>query len=167
MAEVAQPPQAGPVPAYVEAMQAVFGGPSVEAYGTTVYFIPEATTGALAADAQAAYQEFVGHLWEEYGEDAWLGGWQEVYTRGEGAPGDILAELRAIEGRTAAGAVERILDASDNSAEAATALAAGFDGPAVSDLAVYEIGDGEAMSGIAVAGRRLNGETTVFMFLMD
>jgi hypothetical protein len=155
------------VPAYVEAMRAVFGGPSVEAFGTTVYFTPEATTGALAADAQAAYQEFVGHLWEKYGEDAWLGGWQEVYARPEGASGDILRELRAIDSRVAAGAVERILDASDNAAAAARALAVGYDAPAVSELAVYEIGDGEALSGIAVAGRRANGETTVFMFLMD
>lgn len=45
---------------------------------------------------------------------------------------------------------------------------AAFDSPAVSELVVYNIGDGEAMSGLIVAGRRsATGEAAFVTFLMD
>ena len=54
-------------------------------------------------------------------------------------------------------------------AEAArAALSAAFDDPKVSELRVFNLGDGEAMSGLLVAGRRgASGESTFLVFLMD
>jgi hypothetical protein len=60
-----------------------------------------------------------------------------------------------------------ILDVVENAEAAKKALAAAYDDPAVSDLAVYNLGDGGAMSGIEVVGRRAGGETTFLVFLLD
>jgi hypothetical protein len=37
----------------------------------------------------------------------------------------------------------------------------------VDDVRVYNIGDGEQMSGLIVSGRRANGEATFLVFLLD
>ena len=61
-----------------------------------------------------------------------------------------------------------ILDEVDDAENARAALAAAFDDPAVSELAVYTVGDGAAMAGILIAGRRGDtGETTFLVFLLD
>lgn len=61
-----------------------------------------------------------------------------------------------------------LLDAMDNPAEARTALAVAFDDPAVTELRVFSIGDGAAMSGLLVAGRRgAGGDATYVIVLMD
>jgi hypothetical protein len=45
---------------------------------------------------------------------------------------------------------------------------AAFDDPAVTELAVYKIGDGAAMAGLLVAARRAaTGETVTLVFLLD
>jgi hypothetical protein len=64
--------------------------------------------------------------------------------------------------------VEMILDNVDDPEKARTALSAAFDDPAVTELAVYNTGDGAAMSGALVAARRGDaGATTFLVFLMD
>ena len=48
------------------------------------------------------------------------------------------------------------------------ALAAAFDDPLVTDLNVYNIGDGGAISGLMIAAwRKKTGEVTFLVFLMD
>ncbi|MCB0201860.1 MAG: hypothetical protein KDI03_17475, partial [Anaerolineae bacterium] len=59
-----------------------------------------------------------------------------------------------------------ILDNVDNAEAARAALAAVYDDPAVTELRVYTLGDGEAMSGLLVAGRR-GSEATFLVFLLD
>jgi hypothetical protein len=50
----------------------------------------------------------------------------------------------------------------------AAGLAAVFDDPAITELRVFTLGDGGAMSGLLVGGRRgATGETTFLVFLMD
>jgi hypothetical protein len=61
-----------------------------------------------------------------------------------------------------------ILDNIEGAAQARAALAAAYDDPAVTELRVFNLGDGEAMSGLLVAGRRqATGEATFLVFLMD
>ena len=47
------------------------------------------------------------------------------------------------------------------------ALAKAYDDPAVTKLRVFALGDGEAMSGLLVAGKRKSGEATFLVFLAD
>lgn len=61
-----------------------------------------------------------------------------------------------------------ILENIDSAEAARAALAAAFDDPAVTEPRAFNLGDGEAMSGLLVTGRRgADGETTVLVFLMD
>ena len=64
--------------------------------------------------------------------------------------------------------VPMILENIDGAEQARAALAAAYDDPAVTELRVFNLGDGEAMSGLLVAGRRgATGEATFLVFLMD
>ena len=61
-----------------------------------------------------------------------------------------------------------LLDNIENADMAKAALSGVFDDPAVTELRVFTIGDGEAMSGILIAGRDGgSGEATFLLFLMD
>jgi hypothetical protein len=61
-----------------------------------------------------------------------------------------------------------ILDHLEGAEAARTALSNAFDEPTVTELRVFNLGDGEAMSGLLVAGRRgASGEATFLVFLMD
>ena len=60
-----------------------------------------------------------------------------------------------------------ILDAVENADAAQKALAAAFDDPTVAQLTVFTVGDGAAMSGLLIAGRRSNAEATFLIFLLD
>jgi hypothetical protein len=58
-----------------------------------------------------------------------------------------------------------ILNDVDGAEAARAALSAAFDDSAVTELMVYNVGDGGAMSGLLVAGRR--AETGEATFLLD
>ena len=61
-----------------------------------------------------------------------------------------------------------ILENIEGAEKARAALAAAYDAPAVTELRAFNLGDGGAMSGILVAGRRgESGEATFLVFLMD
>jgi len=156
-----------PQSAAVTALQALYGAPSQAGFGSAVFFDQLKPTDTLADAALAKYKFFVGDLWERYGEDAWMGPWKEVYTRQLGGKPDIVAELRGIADRDAKQSVPMILDNIDDADNARAALSAAFDDPAATELAVYNLGDGEAMSGILVAGRNADGATTFLVFLLD
>jgi threonine dehydratase len=60
-----------------------------------------------------------------------------------------------------------LMNATEDPASGQAALSVAFDDPTVQDLLVFSIGDGGAMSGILIAARRVNGEATFLVFLMD
>ena len=97
-----------------------------------------------------------------------MGPWRAVSARKAGATQDIVAELRDIADSDARRSVPMLLDDIDGANTARAALSAAFDDPAVTELRVFNLGDGEAMSGLLLAGRRgASGETTFLVFLMD
>jgi len=61
-----------------------------------------------------------------------------------------------------------IPDDVENAEAARAALSAAFDDSAVTEFLVYNVGDGGAMAGLLVAGRRAEtGEATFLVFLLD
>ena len=85
-----------------------------------------------------------------------------------GAEPDIAAELRSIDDQDAALSAEMILDNVDNADASRAALSAVYDDPAVTELRVFNLGDGEAMSGLLVVGRRVeSADATFLVFLLD
>jgi hypothetical protein len=154
-------------PESIEKLAAVYGGPSQSAFGSAV-FHEKLPDGDLAQAAQAKYREFVGKLWDQYGEKAWTEPWKEVHVRDPGNSADIVSELRQITDRDALLSVPMLLDTIENADTAKAALSDVFDDPGVNELRVFAIGDGEAMSGILIAALRSDsGEATFLVFLMD
>lgn len=165
---VVAPPAHPPVADWAAKLVTAYGPPSQAAFGSAVFYEPQFGDRDLAAAALAKYKYFVGDLWERYGEEAWMGPWRQVYTRPAGGARDIAAELRALDDPAAAQSASMILEGVDNAEQARAALAGAFDDAAVSDVAVFTLGDGEAMSGILVAGRRAaTGEAVFLVFLLD
>lgn len=155
-------------PAYVTALEAAYGAPSQKGFGSAVFLEQMAAGDDLTKAALARYKAFTGELWERYGEDAWMGPWKEVLSRPAGAKPDIVAELRGIADPAAQNSVPMILENIDGADKARAALAAAYDDPAVTELRVFNLGDGEAMSGLLVAGyRKAAAEATFLVFLLD
>ena len=154
--------------AAVADLETVYGQPSQAGFGSAVFNQSLDAGASLEQAALAKYKYFVGDLWERYGEDAWMGPWKEVYARPAGAEADIAAELRGIDDQSTALSAEMILDNVDNADASRAALSAVYDDPAVTELRVFNLGDGEAMSGLLVVGRRVeSADATFLVFLLD
>lgn len=154
-------------PDYIEALEAIYGPPSQEGFGSAVFVEQLGPEAQLVEASLHYYQTFVGTKWQEWGEETWLAPWKEVYARPIGAPGSIVEELRAIEDPSTARFVPLILDVVADPLAGQRALAAAYDAHEVVELRVYNIGDGEAMSGIILAGRGARGQTTLLILLLD
>jgi hypothetical protein len=149
-------------------LQSIYGAPSQAGFGSAVFDEQIEPGKDLDAIARRYYQHFVGPLWEQYGEAAWMGAWKQVYSRPTGLQPDIVAELRAIDGPAAANYIPiLLLDETDEQDRAQQALATVFNHPQVTDLRVYVIGDGAAMSGLLLAAYRANGAVTILLSLLD
>ena len=158
----------GSLPENVRKLEAAYGPPSQTGFGSAVFHEKLGAGQELSGLAQATYRSFVGELWDRWGEQAWMGPWSEVYARAPGAKPDIVAELRGIRDARTAGSVPMILETVENAEAARSALAGVYDDPSVSELRVFSIGDGGAMSGLLVAGSRAgSAEATLLVFLMD
>jgi len=155
-------------PAYATQLAAVYGEASQAGFGSAVFFERLKATDDLADAALAKYRHFVGKLWAQYGEAKWMGPWKQVYARKAGITPDIVSELRGIGDPQASASVPMVLDSIENADAARAALAAAYDDADITELTVHNLGDGEAMSGIVVSGRRTtSGEATFLVFLMD
>jgi hypothetical protein len=155
-------------PVAVTALEAVYGPPSQAGFGSAVFHAVLPESERLADAALAQYRSFVGPLWERYGESAWLGPWRKVYARSAGAAANLVAELRAIADPAAQLAIPWILEPGEQAEAAGPALAGAFDDPVVTELRVFTLGDGGAMSGLLIAGRRAaTGDATFLVWLMD
>lgn len=159
--------EAAAVPDHVTELRAVFGPPSDAGFGSAVFFQPELVADDLEEAALDTYRRFVGRGWTESREAAWMGVWKLVYERGADDRHDIVAELRAIEDAGARSWAMTMLDAIDDPEKARSTLAAAMDDATVRRLAVYNLGDGEALSGLLVAAQRDDGAATFLVFLMD
>lgn len=160
----AQPGTDGP-PEYVRALELQFGAPSQKAFGSAVFFDNSTSAEELEDMARSKYRYFVGGLWDQWGEDTWMGPWRKVI-RGRG-PDGIVADLRAIEDAGARQSAEMILSGLPDPKVAQQALSRAFDDPTVESVMAFSIGDSDALSGILLAARRGNGEAVFLVFLLD
>ncbi len=143
-------------------LEAAYGPPSQAAFGSAVFDEAIDAGKTLEMLALEKYRYFVGELWTRYGEAAWMGTWRELYTRPADVQADIVTELGAFSDAGAAASGSMILDNN------AGALAAVFNDPGVTELRIFNIGDGEAMSGLVIAAQRVTAQqATVLIFLMD
>lgn len=154
-------------PEYVLKMEAAYGAPNQDGFGSAVFF-DEIEPGESIEDAALEkYKYFLGDLWERFGEQAWLSQWKEVYSRQPKSEHNIVAELQDIPDRDVQNSVPMILSVVKDSESARLALSNAYDDKNVVDLRVYNLGDDGAMSGLLIVGRRNNNGATFLVFLMD
>ncbi|GAB4471600.1 MAG: hypothetical protein OHK0037_31010 [Elainellaceae cyanobacterium] len=159
-------------PDYVANLQAIYGPPSQAGFGSAVFYEPLDSELLERADAleQMAlkhYRYFVGDLWERWGEAAWMMPWKQVYRRQPGDAHQIVAEMQAIAPSDAGQSLSLVLTSGDDFEATHRALSAAYDDATVTDLAIYTLGDGAAMSGVLVAGYREPGDATFLILLLD
>ncbi len=163
---------AGDPPAWIEMLQQTFGSPSQAAFGTAVFAETTADTNASSNDneletrAQAWYQYFCGPNWEKFGPRNWMGTWLRVDSDAElDVPIlQVLAQLQDWQTRQSG---EQMLEGHADAATAKRVLSQAFDDPTMDVRQIYRIGDGNAMCGILIAGRRPKGESAFLAFLLD
>lgn len=156
------------IPAYAADLETVYGGPSRNAFGSAVFFVPSAEqAGALEQQALDRYKHFAGETWERFGEQNWLAAWSRVHERSAGAPRDIVSELKSLPDREARQSAELLLGNAEQTAGGLDTLKRAFDDEAVSELNVYRIGDGGAMSGVLIASRRADASSLFLLLLLD
>lgn len=160
-------PQPATLPDDVTQLQTIYGPPSQPGFGSAVFYEPQVQAEALEQVALKTYRYFVGDLWERWGEAAWMTPWKLVYQRQPDASHQVVQELAAISDANTALSASMLLESPENLQAAQAALSAVFDHATVTNLVVYAIGDGSAMSGLLLAGRRDNGDTTLLIFLLD
>ncbi len=151
----------------VGVLEAAYGQPSQAGFGSAVFTERINDGDRLEDKALGWYRHFLGDRWTAETEAAWMGPWQQVYERPRGAKADIVAELQGITDQHAAISVPMILEVVEDADAARAALSAVFDDPAISELKVFDLGDGEAMSGLLVAGRSTTGDAVFLVFLLD
>jgi hypothetical protein len=154
-------------PDYVLKMEAAYGAPSQNGFGSAIFFEEIDQDEKLETASMQKYQHYMGDLWERFGEEAWLSQWKEVYKRKAGLQHNIVSELQGISELDVSNSVSMILDVVEDADSAKLALTNAYDDQDVVDLRVYRLGDGDAMSGLLIAGRRSNNETTFLVFVMD
>lgn len=149
-------------------LEGAYGQPSQAGFGSAVFYEQEIPGDDLEKAALEKYRFFVGELWERFGEEAWMGSWKEVYARKPDIQHNIVSELGSIQDAQAAISVPMILENIESADKAQAALSAVYNVPAVTDLRVYSLGDGGAMSGLLIAGRNSEtGEAIFLVFLLD
>ena len=156
-------------PAYLIALEEQYGGPKSEGSGSAVFFLQVVPDMDMERLAKAAYQHFLGWLWERRGE-AMFAEWGEVWRRqaDSTAPrGTILDGLSQSGNFFVEMQVEQLIYNHDSPDEAQAAISLAFDDPSVTDARAYYLGDGEMWTGVLLGGQRSNGDTTFLIYLSD
>jgi hypothetical protein len=152
------------VPKYITDLATFYNASKDGLLGIAVFYqeIPEAD---LEQVALRYYRHFVG---EEYWGRQWMEAWELLYVRPENRTGDIASEFEAANDNDR---ITNLLgldpDFEEDYEMAKQYLAAAYDHPEVIDLRIYEIGDRDILYGRIIIGCRRNGETTIFVCMVD
>ena len=114
-----------------------------------------------------SYRYFVGHAWEEFGEENWTKTWAESYLRPSGKHPGILQEMAQLKEHPIALAASQVTENHDDPKGASEALSDVFDAASICEVRLYNIGDTEAITGVLIAALSSSGRGIALVFLMD
>ena len=151
----------------IEDLEKVYGKANSTGFGSAVFH--EAVNAADSIDTVALkhYKAFIGSKWTSETEQVWQSAWQKVYERNKTAKADVLTELYNITDTDAKIAVPLLTDLIENASQGKQALAAAFNLPDVTAMAVFTIGDKAALSGILAIAIYTNEYACSVLALMD
>lgn len=149
-------------------LEAAFGGPSDDGFGSSVFRRSLGPGSELESIALDVYRYFVGVLWDRYGEDAWLAQWGEMDAQTAGGQASILDRLSSLPDPLVRSVADMLVNGGEDADSRQAALKTAFDKDQFSESRIYRIGDGEAMSGLIIAGANPKTVEAVFVaILMD
>jgi len=90
-----------------------------------------------------------------------------VYERSPGNAADILSELNNIKDADAKRSVPLLTELVENAEQGKLALAAAYNHPEISQVQLFSVGDGEAMSGLLLCGLFADFSACSVICLMD
>jgi hypothetical protein len=151
-------------PQYVTNLETIYGGPIESIPGSAVFYEVLKPEDDLSQAALKKYKRFIG---QKSRRKAYRDSWKMVYGRSMDAPRAIISELRSLNDSEARLSASLILDNIDEAEAGQRALVATFDDPKIIELTIHKMGDGEAISGLVIAGRRANGEATFLVSISD
>lgn len=149
-------------------LQALLGPCAPVGMGDAVCHEPLAAGVPLETWARDKSLVLANKGWENFQPEMWRAQFRELYRRPESATGAITDELAALTGDNIELVIGNFLDNRDNAGELKQSLTAVFDAPAMSEVVVYRIGDGQALAGVLLVGRqRGKNEVTCVYHLWD
>jgi hypothetical protein len=157
-------------PALVSELEGVFGASSAAAFGSSVFFESQLSSGyqlSLVAASIEKYRYFCGETWARFGEEKWLSGWKELYHRSPGDKAGIVGEFRSIKVQPFRSCAAMFLDENEDNDAVHQLLSRAFDSEGVKELRIFSLGDGEAMSGFLIAAENADLGRLFLAFLMD
>ncbi len=151
----------------IEALEKIYGKRSSTGFGSAVFYDHSKQNASLSSIALDVYKLFMGEKWKAETESTWMSTWKLVYERSPGKAADILNELNNIQDADAKRSVPLLTELIENAEQGKLALAAAFNHADISQLQVYNVGDGEAMSGILLCGLFSDQTVCSVICLMD
>jgi hypothetical protein len=151
----------------IEALEKVYGKPVSTGFGSAVFYDESKQNASLASIALNVYKLFMGEKWNAETESTWMSAWKKVYERSPGNAADILSELNNVKDADAKRSVPLLTELVENAEDGQHALAAAFNHADISQVQVYSVGDGEAMSGLLLCGLFSDYSVCSVICLMD
>ena len=151
----------------IENLEQVFGSASEAGFGSAVFVRQSSETEprSLETDGRDVYRIFCGDNWDGFGVDNWLANWKLLHERLPGREGDIIAEIQAIRDPEAGSAAQMLLESGPDPEHAENVLRSAFNAGNISQLQIFKIGDGGAMSGAIIAAET-NANRRVFLIIL-
>jgi len=151
----------------IESLEKVYGKPNSTGFGSAVFYEVSKKDIDLATIALDDYRLFMGDKWNAETESAWMSTWKKVYERSPGNAADILSELNNIKDADAKRSVPLLTELVENAEQGKLALAAAYNHPEISQVQLFSVGDGEAMSGLLLCGLFADFSACSVICLMD
>lgn len=150
-------------------LEQLFGGVSHAGSGSSVYRIGKENTGAIDSVAWTQFKEYLGPMYTDASAARWKKGWEKVYVRKvhPDSSKNINTELNQHKDPRVKSAVPLLLEFVQPVVKARQALAGVYNRKDIKELAIFLVGDGEAYSGLLIAGRYKDGTGCTLVAMSD
>ncbi|MGB4772718.1 MAG: hypothetical protein WBP58_14730 [Chitinophagaceae bacterium] len=150
-------------------LEQLFGGVSHDGAGSSVYRIGTEDERSIDSIAWGHFTEYLGSKYSPESASRWKKGWGKVYVRKvhPDSSRNINTELNMHKDPRVRSSVPLLLEFVEPVVKARQALAAVYNRKDIKELSIYVIGDGEAYSGLLIAGRYKDGTGCTLIAMAD
>ena len=150
-------------------LEQMFGGVSHDGAGSSVYRITKEDAAIIDTVAWLHFKQYLGPKYTDASAAQWKKGWEKVYVRKvhPDSSHNINTELSRHKDPRVKVSVPLLLEFVEPVVKARQALAGAYNRKDMKELAIFVIGDGEAYSGLLIAGRYKDGTGCTLIAMAD